>query len=103
MRIFYRSLLFLHPPSFRLRFADQMLWIFDESPGLPSRLWLVGDGVQSVVRQWFLRSGLWKAAVAAIVACIPLVMCFGFAILGPPSQCDEHAANNSAQIKLSSR
>ena len=33
LRSLYRRLLCLHPPAFRQRFAEEMLWIFDEAAG----------------------------------------------------------------------
>jgi hypothetical protein len=65
MRICYRCLLWLHPPMFRRQFADEMLWIFDQSPAHGA---LFGDGAASLGRQWLLRSGWWKIALAIALA-----------------------------------
>lgn len=64
-RFLYVLLLWLHPPSFRRRFGDEMLWIFDASE--PRRWQLLGDGLGSLFRQWILRSGAaWKLPLIAI-------------------------------------
>jgi hypothetical protein len=73
IRILYLSLLRLHPPSFRERFAEEMLWIFDEAATLGERTFLLGDGFRSVFRQWIVRSGMWKYAVALLVAVIQAI------------------------------
>jgi hypothetical protein len=65
MRTCYRCLLLLHPPAFRRQFAGEMLWIFDQSNG---GFALFADGVNSLVRQWLLRSGWWKIAIALALA-----------------------------------
>ena len=60
-RSLYRCLLCLHPPSFQAQFANEMLWIFDETAkqqGVLRRL--LGDGLLSLVRQWFVRLALQK-------------------------------------------
>jgi hypothetical protein len=72
VRQVYRALLELHPFEFRLRYAAEMLWIFDQSPAA-NRMALMLDGAASVFRQWLLRSGLLMFALglavnAAIVA-----------------------------------
>jgi hypothetical protein len=64
IRLLYRWLLWLHPPRFRREFAGEMLWIFDcslETTGRPS---LFADALVSLARQWLLRSGFWKIALA---------------------------------------
>jgi len=55
IRFLYRSVLRLHPQAFRTRFGDEMLSIFEQSPGrwFSSRLLL--DAVHSLCRQWVLR------------------------------------------------
>lgn len=52
MRRFYILLLRLHPRTFRQRFGDEMLAIFDESPTKSS---LLSDALRSLFRQWALR------------------------------------------------
>jgi hypothetical protein len=73
IRTLYLSLLRLHPTSFRERFAEEMLWIFDETPTLGERTFLLSDGFRSVVRQWIVRSGMWKYAVALLIAVIQAI------------------------------
>jgi len=74
IRILYLSFLRLHPSCFRERFAEEMLWIFDQAPTLGERTFLLGDGFRSVVRQWIVRSGMWKYAVALLIAVIQAIV-----------------------------
>jgi hypothetical protein len=67
-RAIYRSLLRLHPPSFRRQFSAEMLWIFDEASASEGALALLLDLMLSVARQWLMRSGAWKIALALIGA-----------------------------------
>lgn len=70
-RSLYRVLVALHPRRFRERFGDEMLWIFDQSvPERGTRLF--GDCVVSLLRQWLLRSGLWKLASGAAISVLLL-------------------------------
>ena len=64
MRLLYRILLWLHPPAFRRQFADEMLWIFDETAGAAALWMLLGDALISLARQWLFRSGAWKLLAA---------------------------------------
>ncbi len=66
-RTLYRWLLWLHPPAFRREFAGEMLWIFEEASA-EGVVPLFTDGVISLLRQWLLRMGPWKIAVALIGA-----------------------------------
>ena len=70
MRSIYLSILWLHPRSFRERFAEEMLWIFDETQTDGGKIFLLGDGFKSVARQWVVRSGMWKVALAFLLALI---------------------------------
>jgi len=54
----YQLTLFFHPPYFREQFAEEMLWIFDQTSGEGQRLLLVLDSIVSLVRQWTLRRAL---------------------------------------------
>jgi hypothetical protein len=72
-RSFYRSLVWLHPPRFRERFAEEMAWIFDETPTTRGRAFLFYDGLVSLARQWVVRSGMWKVALALLLALIQAV------------------------------
>jgi hypothetical protein len=70
LRSLYLSLLWSHPRAFRERFAEEMLWIFDETPSRNGKAFLLRDGFHSVARQWVMRSGMWKLAVAVVLAFI---------------------------------
>lgn len=76
-RTLYRWLVWLHPPSFRLRFEDELLWIFDENNSSLHPVPLVYDATISLLRQWILRSGIWKWVVGAMAAVLPLIIGFG--------------------------
>jgi hypothetical protein len=69
-RSFYKCLLGLHPAGFRERFAEEMLWIFDETggPGLGP----FSDVLLSLLRQWAFDSGLWRFAFGAFLSCLML-------------------------------
>lgn len=70
-RSVYRALLGLHPQRFRERFGEEMLCIFDESP--PERdTRLFADCLFSLLRQWLLRSNLWKMASGAVISSLLL-------------------------------
>jgi hypothetical protein len=73
----YRALVWLHPSAFRLRFADEMLWIFAEAETAWGAAALLGDAALSLLRQWLIRTALWKWALATIAALIPLIISFG--------------------------
>jgi len=77
MRGLYRCLVWLHPPVFRQRFAGEMLWIFDEAAGTWGAVSLLADAGISLLRQWLMRSELWKGAVAFMCGILPLVIAFG--------------------------
>ena len=77
IRPVYRCLLWLHPAAFRLRFEEEMLWIFDEGADALGIASLFLDASLSLARQWLLRSGLWKWVVAGIASIIPLILAFG--------------------------
>lgn len=76
-RTLYRWLICLHPPVFRLRFEQELLWIFDESREASGATPLLYDAAISLLRQWFLRSGLWKWVVGGIAGAVPLLIGFG--------------------------
>jgi hypothetical protein len=80
MRTCYRCLLWLHPPVFRREFAGEMLWIFDQSAESQGALALFLDGLRSLGRQWLLRSGWWKIALALSLASLQ-VLFGGFGML----------------------
>jgi hypothetical protein len=70
MRPLYQSLLWMHPPRFRERFGEEMLWIFDETLAASGKAFLFVDCLESVARQWVVRSGVWKVALAVLIALI---------------------------------
>jgi uncharacterized membrane protein len=76
-RTLYRWLIWLHPSSFRLRFEEELLWIFDESSAASGAASLLYDAVISLLRQWFMRSGMWKWVVGGIAGALPIVVGFG--------------------------
>ena len=63
-RALYASLLRLHPPSFRRQFGGEMLWTFDQARVSEGTLVLLLDLFVSIARQWLMRSGVWKVALA---------------------------------------
>jgi hypothetical protein len=77
MRFFYAFIIRLHPPSFRNRFAQEMLWIFEEAADSWGAASLFRDGILSLLRQWLIRSEFWKWLVAAIAGVVPLIIALG--------------------------
>lgn len=76
-RTLYGWLICLHPPAFRLRFEEELLWIFDESRGASGAAPLFYDVVISLLRQWLVRSGMWKWVLGAIAGAVPVYIGFG--------------------------
>jgi hypothetical protein len=72
MRILYKYLAHLHPAAFRRQFAAEMLWIFDETAASAGAVYLCWDCLVSLARQWLLRTGAWKVAVAVAIACVQM-------------------------------
>ncbi len=64
LRVLYIYLLCLHPPFFRRRFAEEMLWIFDQGTGTRRAAGLIADAVLSLTRQWMLRPEFLERALA---------------------------------------
>jgi hypothetical protein len=58
LRYLYRCAVRLHPSSFRRRFGDEMLYIFDQQKGTLAALGVMVDCVCSLLRQWTLRSNI---------------------------------------------
>jgi hypothetical protein len=77
IRNLYRCLVWLHPPSFRMQFEDEMLWIFDQAAGSWSATALLADAGLSLARQWLKGSVLWKGVGAIIGGIVPLVIGYG--------------------------
>jgi hypothetical protein len=77
-RTLYRWLICLHPAAFRLRFEQELLWIFDESSDASGAAApLLYDAAISLLRQWLMRSGIWKWVVGGIAGAVPLLIGFG--------------------------
>jgi hypothetical protein len=55
LRRLYRCVVRLHPSSFRRRFGEEMLYIFDQQKGTLSAVGVMLDCVFSLLRQWTLR------------------------------------------------
>ena len=51
LRFLYQGLLRLHPPAFRMRFAEEMQSIFDQVTERSARVGLLADGFLSLLRQ----------------------------------------------------
>jgi hypothetical protein len=77
MRFLYALLIRMHPSAFRNRFAPEMLLIFDEAAISWGAASLLRDAILSLLRQWLIRSQLWKWLLAAIVGAVPLIIAFG--------------------------
>ena len=94
-RLLYRCLLCLHPPAFRRRFAGEMRWIFSQQPS-PR---LLADAFGSLLRQWLLRSSLWKYAAAGAGAYLTLAAAIGV-IPRPPRGLDNTDMNSPSGFIL---
>ena len=77
IRGLYRCVLRLHPPAFRLQFAGEMLWIFDEAADAWGAASLFCDASVSLLRQWLMRSDLWRWIGAGIAGVVPAILLFG--------------------------
>lgn len=55
LRRLYRCAVRLHPSSFRRRFGEEMLYIFDQQTGRLAALGVMLDCILSLLRQWTLR------------------------------------------------
>ena len=86
-RTVYRWLICLHPPAFRLRFEPELLWIFDESSDASGAASLVYDAAISLLRQWLMRSGIWKWVVGGIAGVVYLLIGFGSFLFDWPIRC----------------
>ena len=76
----YRFILRLHPLAFRRKFAEEMLWIFDEAAAAEGTWLLLRDGFVSLARQWLRGSEYWKI-LAALAAAVLQVTVAGAVIL----------------------
>ena len=71
LRSLYRCALHLHPPAFRRRFADEMLFIFDQQTSYSGAAKLLIDALVSTFRQWALRPECWYALSAESPQALP--------------------------------
>ena len=83
MRYLYASLIRLHPPAFRQQFAQEMLWIFEEAEDAWGAGSLFRDAILSLLRQWLIRSDLWKWVVAGLAGVVPGDCVRKFLAVGP--------------------
>ena len=74
----------LHPPAFRERFGQELLWIFDESSDASGASTLLYDAAISLLRQWLIRSGAWKWVLGAIAGTVPVIIGFGSFVFNWP-------------------
>jgi len=86
-RTLYRWLVCLHPPAFRLRFEQELLWIFDESSEASGAAPLLNDAAISLLRQWLIRSGMWKWVVGGVAGVVYLLIGFGSFLFDWPIRC----------------
>jgi hypothetical protein len=77
LRLIYKGLVWLHPPAFRERFGEELLWIFDEARREQGASSLFADGAVSVARQWAFGSNLWVWFLALLGGLIPILAGFG--------------------------
>ena len=77
LRDLYRCLVRLHPAAFRMRFKDEMLWVFDEAEATFGAASLVGDACVSLIRQWLKNQDLWRWVAASFAGILLLVIAFG--------------------------
>ena len=76
-RNLYRRLVRLHPRAFRLRFEEEMIWIFDEAAETWGVGSLIANAGSSLARQWLRSSGFWNLVAAGIFGTVPLLIGFG--------------------------
>lgn len=76
-RSLYRGLVWLHPVSFRVRFEEEMFWVFDEAVDTWGAASLVVDAGSSLIRQRLTRLEAWKWIAASAAGIALLVIAFG--------------------------
>lgn len=86
-RTLYGWLICLHPPAFRLRFEQELLWIFDEASNDSGAAPLLCDAAISLLRQWLMRSGMWKWVLGGIAGVFYLLIGFGSFLFNWPMRC----------------
>ena len=77
LRHLYRGLVRLHPSPFRVRFKDELVYVFDEAERTFGSASLVGDACVSLIRQWLKNRNLWRWVAASIGGIVLLVIAFG--------------------------
>jgi hypothetical protein len=77
LRNLYRGLVRLHPLPFRVRFKDEMFWVFDEAERTFGAASLVGDACVSLIRHWLKNRDFWRWVAASIGGVLLLVIAFG--------------------------
>jgi hypothetical protein len=77
LRHLYRGLVRLHPSPFRVRFKDELVYVFDEAERTFGSASIVGDACVSLIRQWLRNRNLWKWVAASIGGIVLLVIAFG--------------------------
>ncbi len=86
-RTLYGWLVGWHPSAFRLRFEQELLWIFDESRDASGAAPLLYDAAISLLRQWLMRSGMWKWVVGGLAGVVYLLIGFGSFLFNWPIRC----------------
>ena len=76
-RSLYRYLVRLHPASFRVRFEEEMLWVFDEAVDTWGSASLVVDAGSSLIRQRLARLEVWKWIAASVAGIALLIIALG--------------------------
>jgi len=76
-RALYRLFVRLHPVSFRVRFEEEMIFVFDEAESSWGAAFLVGDAARSVVRQWLGDQDVWRWIAASAAGILLLAIAFG--------------------------
>ncbi|MBV8842271.1 MAG: hypothetical protein JO307_05610 [Bryobacterales bacterium] len=73
-RTLYRALLLLHPPTFRRRFAGEMLCVFDDACAQSAAAGFCMSIALSLFRRWFRHPVLWRttgAIAGGVVTLLP--------------------------------
>ncbi len=73
-RRLYRALLCLYPFGFRERFAEEMLWIFDEASAGDVTFPIFWDTFLSVIRQRAVPLMTWKVAATLIAGTLEMAI-----------------------------
>ena len=77
VRSLYRCLVRLHPVPFRVRFEEEMLWVFDEAVGTWGAVALLADACSSLLRQWLVPLEIWRWIAAGVAGIALLLIAFG--------------------------